>query len=113
MHARHEAKFTVSHFKNTLAGLWSEKERWESTPSERMERGGAGEEKEKLRRAIAVWPAVGEGQQRKEKEEGKKRRRREKRAIIAVEESGVEAQHNGGGNRRKELVWRGRKKSAW
>lgn len=74
MHARHEAKFTVSHFKNTLAGLWSEKERWESAPFERMERGGAGEEKEKLRRAITMANSGGRTA-RKEKEEGKKRRR--------------------------------------
>ena len=136
VHARHEAKFTVSHFKNNT-GWPSERE---GAAGEHAERGpttlerGAREKRAKScdARDPTPWPMVGEGQARKEKEEGKKRQRREKRAIIAVEESkrGWERRSNSGGGGsnddddddddagitgdgsccRAERCWRGRKK---
>lgn len=111
MHARHEAKFTVSHFKNTLAGLWSEKERWESTPSERNV--AVREKRKKSCDARSLWPIVGEGQRGKKRRKGKNDEDERNAQSSPWKRAGLRRSNNGGGNRRKELVWRGRKKSAW
>lgn len=114
MHARHEAKFTVSHFKNTLAGLRSEEERW----GERARRpsGWNVAAREKRKKSCDARSLYG---RRWGKDSRGKKRRKGKNDEDAREtrnhrrngrERGLRRSNNGGGNRKEGVGVAGEEK---